>query len=123
MWMLKTFSPEYEREISSVKYDRQGKFAADTFTSEPTTGTNKSKGLYTAQGSPLSVHRNLNLNFIGLGLHRRWIDGPVMKGTIISCKNRDRKRPSKGPVQLNTPSSQTFPVDIHRSSSLTKETH
>jgi hypothetical protein len=30
-------SPEYEREMPSVKYERQGKFAADTFTSEPTT--------------------------------------------------------------------------------------
>jgi hypothetical protein len=43
--MLETFSPEYEREISPVKYSRQGKFAADTFTSEPTTGMNKSKRL------------------------------------------------------------------------------
>jgi len=75
--MLETFSPEYETEISSVKYDRQGKFAADTFTSEPTTGMNKSKRLYTAEGSSLSVHRNLNLNFISLGLYRRWIDGAI----------------------------------------------
>lgn len=64
-------------EISSVKYDRQGKFAADTFTSEPTTCTNKSKRLYTAEGSPLSVHRNRSRNFIGLGLYRRWIDEAV----------------------------------------------
>jgi hypothetical protein len=71
MWMLETFSPEYEREISSEKYDRPGNFAADKFTSEPTTCTNKSKRLYKAEGSPLSVHRNQNLNFIGLGLYRR----------------------------------------------------
>jgi hypothetical protein len=75
--MLETFSAEYEREKSSVKYDRQGKFAADTFTSEPTTGTNKSKRLHTAQGFSLSVRRNLNPNFIGLRLYRRWIDGDV----------------------------------------------
>jgi len=60
MWMLETFSPEYEREISSEKYDRPGKFAADTFTSEPTTCMSKSNRLYKAEGSPLSVHRNLN---------------------------------------------------------------
>jgi hypothetical protein len=71
MSTLETFSPEYEREMSSVKYDRQGKFAADTFTSEPTACMNKSKRLYRAEGSPFSVHRNLNLNFIGLGLYRR----------------------------------------------------
>jgi hypothetical protein len=77
MWTLETFSPEYERKISSVNYDRQGKLAADTFTSETTTCMNKSKRLYTADGSPLSVHHKLNLNFIGLGPYRRWIDGAV----------------------------------------------
>jgi len=46
--MLETFSPEYEREISSEKYDRPGKFAADIFTSEPTTCMNESKRLYKA---------------------------------------------------------------------------
>jgi hypothetical protein len=43
MRILEIFSQEYEREISSVKYDRQRKLAVDTFTSEPTTGMNKNR--------------------------------------------------------------------------------